>query len=342
VTASDAAKPLVLLSAAPRQVEQLFRPATWSALTADFDVVLPDTPAAFDELLPRAFAVVGQFDLDEGRVARASSLRTVMNVEGNFLPNVDYAACFARGIHVLGCGPVFARPVAEFALALALDLCRGISREDRAFRAGTEDYERSTSDSILLQDAAVGLIGFGQIGRELRRLLVPFGCPVRAYDPWLPDSALREHAVQPAGLRETLESSSVLFVLATVTADSEKLIGAAELDALPPNARMVLVSRAAVVDFDALLDRVQAGRLVAAIDVWPAEPVAADSRARSLPGLVLSAHRAGGIPSAFLDIGDRVLDDLRLISDGLPPVRLQAAVPELVGRYRNRPVGPQA
>jgi phosphoglycerate dehydrogenase-like enzyme len=342
VTASSSAKPLVLLSAAPRQTDQLFRPSTWTAFTAEFDVVVPHTPAAFDEVLPRAFAVVGQFDLDAGRLARAASLHTVMNVEGNFLPNVDYASCFDRGIHVLGCGPVFAKPVAEYALALALDLCRGITREDRAFRAGTEDYQASTADSILLHDAAVGLIGFGQIGRELRRLLVPFGCEVRAYDPWLPDSALREHDVQPARLDETLRSSSVVFVLATVTSDSEKLIGPAELDALPLDARLVLVSRAAVIDFDALLDRVRDGRLVAAIDVWPEEPVAADSRARSLPGLVLSAHRAGGIPSAFLDIGDRVLDDLRLIRDGLPPVRLQAATRELVGRYRNRPVGPQS
>jgi hypothetical protein len=57
-----------------------------------------------------------------------------------------------------------------------------------------------------------------------------------------------------------------------------------------------------------------------------------------LDGLVLSAHRAGGIPSAFHDIGELVIDDLRLMKAGLPPVRLQVAAPELVGRYRNRPV----
>ena len=60
----------------------------------------------------------------------------LLNVEGNFYPNVDYAACFERGVHVLGCGPVYADAVAEFALGLGLDLARGITREDRAFRAG--------------------------------------------------------------------------------------------------------------------------------------------------------------------------------------------------------------
>jgi hypothetical protein len=56
-----------------------------------------------------------------------------------------------------------------------------------------------------------------------------------------------------------------------------------------------------------------------------------------MEGLVLSAHRAGGIPSAFTEIGDMVVDDLNLLVQGLPPVRMQAAAPELVGRYRNKP-----
>ena len=54
---------------------------------------------------------------------------------------------------------------------------------------------------------------------------------------------------------------------------------------------------------------------------------------------MLSAHRAGGIPVAFSAIGDMVLDDLGQIARGLPPVRMQVAARELVGRYRNKPVG---
>jgi phosphoglycerate dehydrogenase-like enzyme len=107
---------------------------------------------------------------------------------------------------------------------------------------------------------------------------------------------------------------------------------------MPAGARLVLVSRASVVDFDVLLDRVAAGRITAAIDVWPDEPTPADHRARGMEGLVLSPHRAGGIPAAFSQIGAMVVDDLKLIERGLPPVRMQAAARELVGRYRNRPV----
>ena len=93
-------------------------------------------------------------------------------------------------MHVLGCGPAYATAVAEYALGLALDLARGISREDRAFRAGRERYvSASTADSILLTGATVGLIGYGNLGRALHPLLQPFrhhrcgsttrGCPTR-------------------------------------------------------------------------------------------------------------------------------------------------------------------
>ena len=100
----------------------------------------PDVEARFDGLLPQAFAIVGQPTLPTERLERAGRLRALVNVEGNFFPNVDYAACVRPRRAVLGCGPAYAVAVAEYALGLALDLARGISREDRAFRAGRERY----------------------------------------------------------------------------------------------------------------------------------------------------------------------------------------------------------
>ena len=263
----------------------------------------------------------------------------MLNVEGNFYPNIDYEACFFRGVYVLGCGPAYAQAVAEYALGLAIDLARGISREDRAFRQGRERYvSAGNDDAILLQGSDMGFVGYGNLGRALHRLLVPFRPVLRAYDPWLPDAHLADAGLQPATLEEVLARSTFLFVLATVTPDSERLLDANRLDLLPKGARVVLVSRAAVVDEEALLQRVADGRLLAAIDVWPEEPLSSAHPARGLEGLVLSAHRAGGIPQAFLQIGDMVLDDLAQIERGLPPVRMQIAARELVGRYRNRPV----
>jgi phosphoglycerate dehydrogenase-like enzyme len=342
VEAPNDERPVVVLQPAPQRSERIFTPAARAELEDSFMVIdlegHPD-PAALDAVLPDAFAIVGQPDLPAARLARAPRLRAICNVEGNFFPNVDYASAFNRGIHVLGCGPAYAQAVAEYALGLALDLCRGISREDRAFRSGTERYViEGNADAILLRGAPVGLIGYGNLGRALRPLLDAFAADLRIFDPWLPDRALVELGLVPASLEEVLRRSRVVFVLATVTAESEHLLGSAELALLPDGGRLVLVSRAAVVDYDALWAELAAGRILAAVDVWPLEPVPADDPFRRLDGLVFSGHRAGGIPQAFHQIGEMVVDDLRQIARGLPPVRMQAAAPELVGRYRNRPV----
>jgi phosphoglycerate dehydrogenase-like enzyme len=338
--AATSDRPTVLFLPHPHPAERIFTAADRTEFEQRFHVVdLTGAPERLGEHLADAFAIVGQPDLPRELIDRAPRLRAVLNIEGNFYPNVDYAALFDRGVHVLGCGPAYADAVAEFALGLALDLARGITREDRAFRAGRERYvSAGNNDALLLRGADVGLVGFGNLGRALAPLLAPFRPVLRAYDPWLPDRALERAGLEPCGLDEVLSASQLVFVLATVTGDSEHLVGRSELARLPDGARLVLVSRAPIVDYPALLDEVATGRLLAAIDVWPDEPLPANDRARTLDGLVLSPHRAGGIPQAFLEIGRMVVDDLTLIAAGLPPTRMQVAARELVGRYRNRPV----
>lgn len=160
-------KPVVLLCPAPQSVQNIFSEAALSLLKSRYDVRMVSDPAdpVIDELLPECTAVIGQIDLPGERIVRSTQLRAILNVEGNFYPNVDYEACVQRGIYVLGCGPAYAQPVAEFALGLALDLARGISREDRAFRRGEERYLASgNADAFLLSGARIGLLGLGNLG----------------------------------------------------------------------------------------------------------------------------------------------------------------------------------
>jgi phosphoglycerate dehydrogenase-like enzyme len=336
-------KPVILLRPAPQRSERIFSADARRRLHDRYSVVdgeADPSEEAIEACLPDVFAIVGQPDLPAERLARAPNLRVVLNVEGNLFQNVDYEVAFARGVNVAVCAPAYARPVAEHALGMAIDLARGISREDRAFREGRERYvSAGNADAILLRGSEMGLIGYGNIGRRLLPLLAAFRPGrIRCFDPWLPDSVIRDAGMEPATLEETLATSTFLFILATATEESHHLLDAENLLLIPAGARVVLSSRAAVVDFDALVAYVAAGRFLCAVDVWPEEPAAPDHPARRLEGMVLSAHRAGGIPSAFLEIGEMVLDDLELVARGLPPVRHQLASRELVARYRSRPV----
>jgi len=296
-------------------------------------------PAEFvDAHLAQAVAIVGQTDLDGDRIARAPRLRTIINVEGNFGQNIDYAACFARGIHVLGVAPVFAQPVAEMALGLAIDLARGITQGDRLMRRGQEQYGLAGNrDAFLLRDQTMGFIGCGNLGRALIPLLAPFRPRLLIHDPWLPDGLVRELGAEPASLEQVLAEPRVIFALAGVTQENLGWLNRERLQTIRSDAVFLLMSRAGIVDFDALVDLVAQGRFRAATDVFPVEPAPADLPARQVQGLLLSAHRAGGLPSALLAIGELVVDDLGLILSGLPPQRLQAARSETVSRWRNPP-----
>lgn len=334
-------KPIVVLSPAPQQRDRIFSPDVLDRLHQSFDIVdleaHPDLD--LDTILPNVFAIVGHPDLSAERLERAQNLRAILNVEGNFLQNVDYSVVMHAGIRVLGCGAAYGPAVSEYALGLALDLCRGISREDRAARAGTERYfAASNVDSLLLHGAPVGILGFGNLGRATRNLLTPFRGVVRVFDPWLPESVLRDADTVPASLEETLAESKVVFVFVTATPESEHLLDARALALLPDGARLILVSRAPVVDYEALLAELRSGRIYAGIDVWPAEPLEPDSAYRTLDNVILSSHRAGALSQAHRLIGEMVLDDLELMARGLAPVRMQQANLEVVGKYRNRPV----
>jgi phosphoglycerate dehydrogenase-like enzyme len=334
-------RPTVILAPAPQRRDRIFTPQSLAALRDRYDVVDLEAKPELDlaEHLPRAFAVIGQPDLDTEALESARELRVIANVEGNFFPNVDYATALRHGVRVLGCGPAYSGAVSEYALALALDLARGISREDRAARRGEERYfGAANDDALLLSRANIGILGFGNLGRATAELLAPFRPRLRVYDPWLPGSVVAASGGEPCGLDETLRQSDVVFVFATVTSESTHMLDQRTLALLPDGARLILVSRAAVVDYDALLAELTSGRLSAAVDVWPEEPLPLESPFRKLDNVILSAHRAGGIPQAYALIGEMVVDDLALIEQGLPPVRMQQASQELVGRYRNRPV----
>jgi phosphoglycerate dehydrogenase-like enzyme len=346
VIRSSIAPPLSLLvDPYPRTLDQIFSAETRARLEALGPVTWHDGPPAgaelVDPLLPELTAVIGQTALPAERLARAPHLRAVLNVEGNFLPNVDYGACFARGIEVLGIGPVFAQPVAELALGMALAAARDIPRGDAEIRAGTETMfdDGRNGGSFLLAGTTIGIVGCGNLARTLLPLLRPLRCQLLAHDPWLPDDALRKLGVESVPLVELFTRSRVVFILSPVTTENVGSIGAACFDAMAPGSVVVLVSRAAVVDWPALLAAAARGHIRAAIDVFPEEPIPAGEPARTTPGTILSAHRAGNVPEIWLQVGEMVADDLEALAAGREPERMQRADPLTVDRLRSRPIG---
>lgn len=336
------AKPLVISAPEPRTLELIFTPDKLAQLRARYDLVetSADKVADLDEtILGTARYILGQPPISSATLKKMQSLRAVLNVESNLLDNMPYDEVFRRGIHVVTTGAVFSVPVAEIGLAFALDLARGVIGADTDFRAGREQWGGDgNARARLLTGSDIGIIGFGDLGKALNRLLQGFRATIRVYDPWLPPSILRDNGVIPASLDEVLEGSDTVFVLAAVTSENRGFLGAREFERMRPGAAFILLSRADVVDFDALLDAVARGHIVAASDVFPQEPMPPLHRARQLDGFIRSAHRAGALDVAFKQMGDMVLEDMALMDMGLPPLRCKRAERETANRMRSRPV----
>jgi phosphoglycerate dehydrogenase-like enzyme len=316
---------------ARRRIENLGR------LVASDDRPMPDEMV--EKYLPETVVLIGQTAMPRARLDRAPKLKAIFNVEGNFLPNIDYDACSERGIYVLTPGAAFAQSVAESALAMAIDLVRGITSADRAFRGGTEKYGLAGNEGcFVFGGAPVGIIGFGDLGRTLRSLLVPFRNPVSVFDPWLPPELIRDHGCLPVDLDGLLRSSRIVFVFASVTSENQEFIGKREFELMQPGSAFLLMSRAAVVDFPEFLRQVRSGRIRAATDVFPHEPVSPNDPLRSLDGLLLSAHRTGGTPEALHQIGRMTVADAELVVRGLPPQLCRRADPSVARRLRSKPV----
>jgi phosphoglycerate dehydrogenase-like enzyme len=339
-------RPLILVDPLPRTLDVICDSGTRKRLEALGELVVseerPMPDGDVDRLLPETSLLIGQTAMPRARLERAGCLKAIFNVETNFLPNIDYHACHERGIWVLSPTSAFATVVAESALAMAIDLARGITAGDRAFRAGRERYGlESNQDSFQFTGAPVGLIGFGDLGRTLRALLVPFRNPVSVYDPWLPDELVRAHDCRPASLDDVLAGSKVVFVFASVTTSNQGFLRKRELELMAPGSVFLLMSRAAVVDFPELVRQANSGRIKVATDVFPQEPVPSDDALREQFGdnLLLSAHRSGGMPEALHQIGRMTVADAELILRGLPPQLCRRADPALASQLRSMPVG---
>lgn len=324
----------VLLLPDFRSMEEVFDADTLERLESIADIVWgrdgPMPPDEFLAALPDVDAVVfGTWHYGWTAIRRAGArLRAVLEVAGGHSHReLDYEWLLHRGIPIGSCAPAFGPAVAEMALALTLAAGRRVITSDRRFRAGNEAYLHSGNvGATSLYGKRVGFVGCGGLSRALQPLLEPFEVSVHGYDPWLADADFRARGIERATtLEDIFDVCDVVYVLAVPTPANERMITRAHLERLAATDIFVLMSRAHVVDFDALTALLVDGRFLAGIDVFPIEPLPADHPVRRADNAVLTAHLAGALPDALHEIGRMVVADLTEIFAGRPPSLMRYA-----------------
>ena len=229
----------------------------------------------------------------------APRLRFVGELEGDrFARRVDVDAATQRQVKVVDTTHGSSTPVSEWALGLMLIGLRNAGSLFRRMIAGEiiSPESKRADPSFLrgeLTGKRVGLIACGHIGRRLLELLQPFRCEILVHDPHAPRVIADIYAITLTSLNAVMEQSDVVVCLAPLTDETRGMIGASQLALLQPGAVFVNVSRGAVVDTAALLDRLAKGDIIGCLDVFDPEPIPADSPVRCMDNVFLTPHIAG-------------------------------------------------
>ncbi|MET3919159.1 2-hydroxyacid dehydrogenase [Arthrobacter sp. UYEF20] len=209
--------------------------------------------------------------------------------------NANLEAATRHGVAVTSAPGRNAAATAEHTLGMMLAAIRRIPQTNADLSAGTWRGDYYTYDNVgpELEGSTIGLVGYGAIGSRVARMLKGFGAEVLVHDPYVTADLLAGNA-EMVGLDELLSRSLVVSLHARVTPETTKMIGAAQIAAMPAGSIIINCARGALLDYDALCDALDSGHLFgAAFDVFPEEPIPAGSRLLTTRNIVMTPHLAG-------------------------------------------------
>lgn len=245
--------------------------------------------------------------------------------------NANVSAATEHGVAVCYAPGRNATATAEHTLGLILAAARRIPQTHAELTAGRwrGDYYRYEDVGIELDGTTVGLVGAGAVGGKVAALLAAFGARVLVYDPYLADGRLP--GVERVTLEELLSRSRVVSLHARATPQTTGMIDAARIAAMPSGSIIVNCARGPLLDYDAVCDALDSGRLFgAAFDVFPVEPIPPGSRLLTTPGIVLTPHLAGASKQTAANAARIVAGDVACYLRGEPLAH--CANPEVLPR----------
>ena len=227
----------------------------------------------------------------------------------------DLAAARERGIVICNIPGKTAPIVAEHAFGLMLAVAKRAHYQTARLKAG----RWGGVDNVYLQGKTLGVVGTGAIGGVMARLGRALGMDVVAWTFHPEPARAAELGVRYVPLDELLRTSDVVSLHVRLTPESRGLIGERELGLMKPGAILVNTARGPVVDTDALVAALHAGRLGGAgLDVFDTEPLPAGHPLLACEQVVLTPHTADQTPEGMDILNAGVVDNVIAFLEGRP------------------------
>lgn len=283
-----------------------------------WDSDLPPSPSELLELLQGAEGALTLLTdrIDGALLDVLPDLKVVSNLAVGH-DNIDIPAATARGVAVCTTPDVLTDTTAEFTLALIFAVARQVVPAARAAWEG--DWKTWYPMRFLGRDlagATLGVIGLGRIGRTVAELGAALGMWVIYADAFMDDDEL-----QQVELDELLRSADVISVHTPLTPETRGLIGRDALAAMKPDAILINTARGPVVDTDALVEALKAGKLSGGVglDVTDPEPLAADHPLYSFERVTIVPHIASATHATRHEMARLATDNVLAVLNGTEP-----------------------
>ena len=261
--------------------------------------------------------------LSAGMMDRLPNLKLVAVSRGGPV-NIDMGAARDRGITVVNTPGRNSTAVAEFTIGAILAETRKIREGHEALRKGVwrGDLYRADVTGRELNELTVGVIGYGNIGTKVVRLLRAFGTRVLVCDPYVQLSQEdRMGGVEHVGLHELLERSDVVSMHPRVTEETRRMVNAETLKLMRPGTIFVNTARGPLVDYDALYEALDSGHLAGAmLETFAVEPVPEDWPLLQLPNVTLTPHIAGASVRTVTFAAEQAAEEVRRYIAGEGPL----------------------
>lgn len=233
---------------------------------------------------------------------------------------VDVPACTRNNVMLTITPAGVRRPVAVSALALILALSHKLLAKDRLTRSGRW-HEKLQHMGMGLTGRTLGLIGLGNIGREILRVTAPLEMRNVAFDPFVSTEVARASNALLLDLDDLLRQADFVCISCALTDQTRHLLSAQRLALMKPSAYLINVARGPIVDQAALTLTLQQGRIAgAALDVFEEEPIAADDPLLALDNVIVSPHAICWTDELFRGNGQAACRSILEVAAGRKPV----------------------
>ena len=259
--------------------------------------------------------------MSRGMLERLPNLKMIAVSRGGPV-NIDVQAAREHGVLVVNTPGRNASAVAEFTLGAMLAETRKIRLGHEALRRGDwrGDLYRADVTGRELNEMTVGVIGYGNIGTKVVRLLRAFGARVLVHDPYVqlgPDDAAA--GVELVAFDRLLAESDVVTMHARVTAETRDMMNAAAFAAMKPGALFMNTARGPLCDYDALFRALTNGTLGSAmLETFAVEPVPMEWPLLQLPNVTITPHIAGASVRTVTFAAEQAAEEVRRYLAGEP------------------------